>query len=54
MLNSEKGGIELSNSGLLFAIAAGILTFIFADGLHPLLITNILLGLILGKMTERR
>ncbi|MBP1930087.1 hypothetical protein [Ammoniphilus resinae] len=44
----------MSNNGLLIAIAAGILTFIIAGDLHPLVVTNVLLGLIWGKMTEKR
>ncbi|MDQ0342504.1 hypothetical protein ACFFF5_07495 [Lederbergia wuyishanensis] len=39
-------------NSIIFAAIAGVLTFIFADGLSGLLITNVLLGLIAGKLLD--
>ncbi|WP_255433951.1 hypothetical protein [Ammoniphilus sp. CFH 90114] len=42
----------MSANALLIAFVSGVLTYIIAGEMHPLLITNVLLGLIAGKMTD--
>lgn len=47
----------MSFNALLFAVIAGILTFILMNTIHPInpiLITNILLGLIVGQLMDRK
>ncbi len=47
----------MSYNALLFATVAGVLTFILMNAhspINPLLITNILLGLIVGIMLDKK
>lgn len=39
---------------ILFGVAAGILTVIFAGEFSELFITNVLLGLIAGRLIDKR
>jgi hypothetical protein len=41
-------------NALLFAGIAGLLTFVFTGGMSELLLTNILLGLISGKLMDKK
>ncbi|WP_456276180.1 hypothetical protein [Bacillus sp. AK128] len=41
-------------TSLLFGAVAGVLTFIFAGELSELFITNILLGIIAGRLMDKR
>jgi uncharacterized membrane protein len=47
----------MSNNAILFAVVAGVLTFILMvtmNTINPILITNILLGLIVGLLIDRK
>ncbi|MFS0779275.1 hypothetical protein ABC255_25175 [Neobacillus sp. 3P2-tot-E-2] len=44
----------MSLNALLFAGVAGVLTFIAVGDFYGLLITNILLGLIAGKLMDKK
>jgi|GEM_PF-4589459 len=47
----------MSYNAILFAVVAGVLTFILMNTLNPInpiLITNILLGLIVGILIDRK
>lgn len=47
----------MSYNAILFASVAGILSFILIaaiDSIHPILITNILLGAIVGILTDKK
>nr|WP_198044614.1 hypothetical protein [Lysinibacillus timonensis] len=46
----------MSNNAILFAVVAGVLTFIMdvREPLNPILITNILLGIIAGQLIDRK
>ncbi|GAF65780.1 hypothetical protein [Alkalihalobacillus trypoxylicola] len=46
----------MSLNAVLIAVVAGVLTFILSspDVLNPLIITNILLGLIVGKLIDQK
>ncbi|GAA0440868.1 hypothetical protein GCM10008983_17450 [Lentibacillus halophilus] len=47
----------MSYNAFLFAIIAGVLTFILMNALHPInpiIITNILLGLIVGTLIDNK
>ena len=43
----------MSVNGLLFGAVGGILTFIVAGEATPLIVTNVLLGFIAGKLTDK-
>ncbi|WP_156809588.1 hypothetical protein [Gracilibacillus halophilus] len=47
----------MSYNAFLFAIIAGVLTFIFMSAhnpIDPILVTNILLGLIVGILIDKK
>ncbi|WP_166786838.1 hypothetical protein [Jeotgalibacillus salarius] len=47
----------MSLNAILFALVAGVLTFILmnsVDPVNPILITNILLGLIVGLLIDKK
>ncbi|HWL23348.1 MAG TPA: hypothetical protein VNR38_06300 [Ureibacillus sp.] len=47
----------MSYNAILFAIVAGVLTFILmstVEATNPILITNILLGIIVGLLIDKR
>ena len=44
----------MSWNAILFAVIAGVLSFIFVSGISVLMITNILLGLIAGKLLDKK
>lgn len=47
----------MSYNSILFAVVAGILTFILMstlEAINPILITNILLGLIVGLLIDKK
>lgn len=44
----------MSLNVLLFGVVAGMLTFLIEGETSPLLITNILLGFIIGKLTDKK
>ena len=47
----------MSYNAILFAVVAGVLTFMLMNTLNPInpiLITNILLGLIVGILIDRK
>lgn len=52
-----NGGVILSYNAILFAVIAGVLTFILMVSLepvNPLLVTNILLGAIIGILIDKK
>ena len=40
-------------NSLFYAMIAGVVTFIFTQEPHPLIITNALLGMLYGEMTRK-
>lgn len=44
----------MSLNAILFGTVAGILSFIFVGELSELFITNVLLGLIAGKLMDKK
>ncbi len=44
----------MSINGILIGAVGGILTFIIAGEATPLIITNIFLGFIVGKLTDKK
>ena len=44
----------MSLNGLLIGSVVGLLTFIMAGEATPLIVTNVLLGFILGKLTDNK
>lgn len=44
----------MSWNAILFGAVAGVLSFIFVGGVSEFMITNILLGLIAGKLMDRK
>lgn len=50
----SRGGNVVSYNAILFALVAGVLSFILMDSINPILITNILLGAIVGILIDKK